>query len=98
VVAGLLKVCQLVLVFDDFEQNLAPGGQEFLDPAVGDVLTVLADAAEAGRSNASAPQKRSSGMVCGLATVRHCRSCPCPSWMAATVPAVAVAVRLGVGV
>ena len=35
-VAGLLAGCRLLVVFDDFEQNLTPGGQEFLDPATGE--------------------------------------------------------------
>ena len=47
-VAGLLADCQLLVVFDDFEQNLSPGGDEFLDPAIGEALTTLADAAQAG--------------------------------------------------
>ena len=38
----------LLVVFDDFEQNLTAGGQEFLDPAIGEVITGLADAAETG--------------------------------------------------
>jgi tetratricopeptide (TPR) repeat protein len=48
VVSALLKRCHLLVVFDDFEQNLTPGGQDFLDPAVGDILTALADAAQTG--------------------------------------------------
>ena len=47
-VAGLLAGCRLLVVFDDFEQNLTPGGQEFLDPAISEVMTALADAAQAG--------------------------------------------------
>ena len=47
-VAGLLATRRLLLVFDDFEQNLTTGGQEFLDPAIGDVLTGLAEAASTG--------------------------------------------------
>ena len=35
-------------MFDDFEQNLTPGGEAFLDPAIGEVITGLADAAETG--------------------------------------------------
>ena len=35
---GLLEPALLV-VFDDFEQNLTTGGQEFLDPAVDEVIT-----------------------------------------------------------
>ena len=47
-VAGLLAGCRLLVVFDDFEQNLTTGGLEFLDPAVSEVMTVLANAAQAG--------------------------------------------------
>ena len=47
-VAGLLGEHRLLVVFDDFEQNLFPGGQDFLDPAVSEVITMLADAAQAG--------------------------------------------------
>ena len=47
-VAGLLAEDRLLLVFDDFEQNLTPGGQEFTDPAFDDILTGLADAAGTG--------------------------------------------------
>ncbi|HUZ54305.1 MAG TPA: CHAT domain-containing protein, partial [Streptosporangiaceae bacterium] len=47
-VAGLLVTHRVLLVFDDFEQNLTPGGQDFLDPAIGEVITSLADAAETG--------------------------------------------------
>ena len=42
-VAKTLAEEQLVLVLDDFEQNLLPGGSGFLDPDVGDILRVLAD-------------------------------------------------------
>jgi tetratricopeptide (TPR) repeat protein len=48
VVASLLKDCPLLLLFDDFEQNLTPGGDDFLDPAAGEVITALSDAAETG--------------------------------------------------
>jgi hypothetical protein len=48
VVAALLARCRLLVVFDDFEQNLTPGGQDFLDPAIGEVITALADKAETG--------------------------------------------------
>ena len=47
-VTGLLAGCRLLVVFDDFEQNLTPGGQEFLDPATSEVMTTLADAAQTG--------------------------------------------------
>ncbi len=47
-VAGLLAGCRLLVVFDDFEQNLTAGGREFLDPATSEVVSALADAAEAG--------------------------------------------------
>ena len=48
VVAGLLAEHALLVVFDDFEQNLTPGGEEFADPAFDDILTALADAAGPG--------------------------------------------------
>ena len=47
-VAGLLADSRLLVVFDDFEQNLTAGGEAFLDPAIGEVITALADAAETG--------------------------------------------------
>ena len=48
VVGGLLAERRLLVVLDDFEQNLTPGGQEFLDPAISEVLDALADAAQTG--------------------------------------------------
>ncbi len=48
VVAGLLAEHELLVVFDDFEQNLTRGGEEFTDPAFDDILTNLADAAGTG--------------------------------------------------
>ena len=47
-IAGLLKSQQLLVVFDDFEQNLTPGGGAFADPAIDEVITALADSAETG--------------------------------------------------
>src|ERR1022692_1186501 len=47
-VAALLTVCRLLVVFDDFEQNLTSGGHGFLDPVIDDVITDLADAAQTG--------------------------------------------------
>ena len=47
-VAHLLDSQRLLVVFDDFEQNLTPGGEAFLDPAIDEVITGLADAAGAG--------------------------------------------------
>src|ERR1022692_27117 len=47
-VATLLTVCRLLVVFDDFEQNLTPGGHGFLDPVIDDVITDLAEAAQTG--------------------------------------------------
>ena len=47
-VAFVLRTQQLLVAFDDFEQNLSPGGETFLDPAIGDMLTALADAAQTG--------------------------------------------------
>jgi tetratricopeptide (TPR) repeat protein len=48
-VAKALAEEQVLLVLDDFEQNLKPGGDEFLDPAVGDILRLLARRAHRGR-------------------------------------------------
>ena len=48
VVARLLAEERLVVVFDDFEQNLSPGGAEFTDPAFDEVFTALAEAAQTG--------------------------------------------------
>ncbi len=48
VITELLAGCRLLVVFDDFEQNLNIGGDQFLDPATGEVMTALADAAQAG--------------------------------------------------
>src|ERR1039457_4749026 len=47
-VAALLGSQQLLVVFDDFEQNLTPGGDGFLDPATDEVITALAGAADTG--------------------------------------------------
>jgi hypothetical protein len=47
-VASLLAGQRLLVVFDDFEQNLTPGGDAFLDPAIDEVITALADAAGTG--------------------------------------------------
>ncbi|MGH3778904.1 MAG: CHAT domain-containing protein, partial [Pseudonocardiaceae bacterium] len=48
-VRRVLATQRLLLVFDDFEQNLSrPGGETFLDPTVKDAITVLCDSAEAG--------------------------------------------------
>ena len=47
-VAGLLAERQLLVVFDDFEQNLTSGGDDFRDPATGEIITTLADAAQTG--------------------------------------------------
>jgi tetratricopeptide (TPR) repeat protein len=49
VVCALLRQVPLLLVFDDFEQNLPVGGGEFLDPGFGPVFGALKDAAEVGR-------------------------------------------------
>ena len=47
-IIGLLASQRLLVVFDDFEQNLTPGGDAFLDPAISEMITALADAAETG--------------------------------------------------
>ena len=48
VVAGLLAEHELLVVFDDFEQNLTAGGEGFADPAFDEIFTGLADAAGTG--------------------------------------------------
>ena len=47
-VAGLLAEYELLVVFDDFEQNLSAGGEGFADPAFEEIFTALADAAGTG--------------------------------------------------
>lgn len=48
-VRRVLATQRLLLVFDDFEQNLSrPGGETFLDPTVEEAITALCDSAEAG--------------------------------------------------
>jgi tetratricopeptide (TPR) repeat protein len=48
-VAHLLGRHRLLLVFDDFEQNLTTGGLDFADPAIADAIDTLAAAARAGK-------------------------------------------------
>jgi tetratricopeptide (TPR) repeat protein len=48
VVRQLLGGIRLLLVLDDFEQNLTAGGDAFLDPPVDSAITALAEAAETG--------------------------------------------------
>ena len=45
----LLAQHRVLLVLDNFEDNLTLGGQSFLDPTTEDVLTALCDAAERGK-------------------------------------------------
>jgi len=47
-ITELLGAARLLVVFDDFEQNLTTGGDAFLDPAIDDVITGLADSADTG--------------------------------------------------
>jgi len=47
--AQVLAEEPVVLVLDDFEQNLAPGGGAFLDPGVGEALAFLVQNARTGR-------------------------------------------------
>jgi len=49
IIAQLLTRFRLLVVLDDFEQNLTPGGQDFADPVISDALDTLADAAQAGK-------------------------------------------------
>ncbi len=48
IIADLLRGLRLLVVFDDFEQNLTTGGDAFLDLAVDEAITHLADTAETG--------------------------------------------------
>jgi hypothetical protein len=48
IIADLLSSLPILMIFDDFEQNLTTGGGEFLDPATDEAITRLADAAETG--------------------------------------------------
>ena len=48
VISRLLSDAQLLLVFDDFEQNLTSDGGAFLDATTEQAITTLADAAEVG--------------------------------------------------
>ena len=47
-IGALLKSRRLLVIFDDFEQNLSPGGEAFLDPAAEEVITALVGAADTG--------------------------------------------------
>ncbi|WP_460916864.1 CHAT domain-containing protein [Plantactinospora veratri] len=47
-VAKVLGAVPVLLVFDDFEQNLSPGGAAFLDPAFDEVFSGWCEAAQAG--------------------------------------------------
>ncbi|GAB4081756.1 CHAT domain-containing protein [Modestobacter muralis] len=47
-VAARLGDARLLLVFDDFEQNLTDGGQAFRDPSVDELFTQLCNAAQSG--------------------------------------------------
>jgi tetratricopeptide (TPR) repeat protein len=47
-VQQLLERERLLLLFDDFEQNLTPGGTAFADPTFEDAITALTDHATAG--------------------------------------------------
>ncbi|WP_432993455.1 CHAT domain-containing protein [Dactylosporangium sp. CA-233914] len=47
--AEALRTDRLLLVFDDFEQNLTVGGGAFLDPGFGEIFAGLCAAAERGK-------------------------------------------------
>jgi tetratricopeptide (TPR) repeat protein len=47
-ISWMLATRRLLVVFDDFEQNLIPGGEAFLDLAIDDVMVGLAAAADTG--------------------------------------------------
>ncbi|MGI9000608.1 MAG: CHAT domain-containing protein [Pseudonocardia sp.] len=48
-VLELLRRERLLVLFDDFEQNLSPDGREFLDPGFGEIFGLIVDAAQTGR-------------------------------------------------
>ena len=48
IVTKLLRERPVLLVFDDFEQNLTPGGAGFVDPAFDEVFSSWCEAANAG--------------------------------------------------
>ena len=48
VIGQLLGSLRLLVVLDDFEQNLSTGGDTFLDPAIDEAISDLADAAGPG--------------------------------------------------
>src|SRR5262249_19812922 len=48
VIKWLLANHRLLVVFDDFEQNLTTGGDVFIDPKAAELVTALADAAGQG--------------------------------------------------
>jgi hypothetical protein len=45
----LLERERLLVLFDDFEQNLTPGGGEFLDPGFAEIVARMLEAAQTGR-------------------------------------------------
>ncbi|WP_433061574.1 CHAT domain-containing protein [Dactylosporangium sp. CS-033363] len=47
--AEALRTRRVLLVFDDFEQNLTVGGDAFADPGFGELVTALTAAAERGK-------------------------------------------------
>ena len=49
VICELLRRERLLLLFDDFEQNLTTGGDAYRDPGLADVMKVLYEAADTGR-------------------------------------------------
>ncbi len=48
-VVSVLAQVRLVVLFDDFEQNLTPDARGFSDPGFAEIFAVLCDAATAGR-------------------------------------------------
>ncbi|MDQ3154408.1 MAG: hypothetical protein M3R63_22705 [Actinomycetota bacterium] len=48
-VLTLLERERLLVLFDDFEQNLTAGGREFLDPGFAEILQRMLEAAQTGR-------------------------------------------------
>ncbi|WP_246277671.1 tetratricopeptide repeat protein [Phytohabitans rumicis] len=48
-VGRMLAQTKLLLLFDDFEQNLTSGGEEWIDPGFADTFTWLAQVAQTGK-------------------------------------------------
>ena len=94
-IARVLRDHRLLLVLDDFEQNLTAGGGAFLDPPVDDAVTALAEAAETGAllvtcryplpggtgSSSRSPSRRCRRPSCAGCS---CGCPPCATWTPVT--------------